>query len=269
MNVFEVQKVKAVVKKGKVKHRTLRHEVAFPSDISEIKFKQWHDYFLLKEDDPDWAKEIEKLPAAKQLELMGGWDDEQWLSYYNLILRYLECFTDSDISVLADAPLMGDGGNGLVSIYLSIVGMINSYQPKEIETFEYKGDTYIIDKVDIDRFGRKTHGGRLTMNQVLDSLQYEHIFNVKDDKGVFVVKDRKFQIDIALVALLSKKVMPDGSFDERPLDFVERTEWTNSKILHFMDAPMTLALDVSFFLFNSKASWNHILTFPNYLKYSR
>ena len=265
MNIFEVQTVKESFVKGKVKRRTLRHEVAFPSTIEEIKFKMWHDYFLLKEEDPDWAKEMEKLTSENQLELMGLWSDEQWLDYYNLILSYLSVFTDSDVSVLANAPLMGDGGNGLVSIYLNIIGIINSYQPQEIETFEYKGDTYVIDKVDIDRFDRKQYGARLTMNQVLDALQYEHVFNVKDEKGVFAIKDRKFQIDVALVALLSKKVNKDGSFDERPLDMVKRTEWTERKILHFMDAPMALALDVSFFLLNSKVLLNHILSSPLFL----
>lgn len=269
MNIFEVETTKEYFKKGKAKRRTLRHEIAFPSDVSEIKFKHWHDYFLLKEDDPDWAKEMEKLSPDKQLELMGKWTDEQWADYYTLILKYLECFTDSKTDALADAPLFSDGGNGLVSIYMSIVGMINSYKPKEIESFEYKGDTYVVDRLIVDRFGRKQHGGNLTMNQVLDALQYEHVFNVKDEKGVFQIKDRKFQIDIALAALLSKKVNADGSFDERPLDMQKRMEWTERKILHFMDASMCLALDIDFFFFNLKMNSNRILTLASFFNLSK
>lgn len=270
MNIFEVETVKASVSKnGKVKRRTLRHEITFPSTIEEIKFKHWHDYFLLKEDDPEWAKEMEKLSAEKQLELMGQWSDEQWIAYYHLIIRYLTCFTDSDLSVLLEAPLMGDGGNGLVTIYMQIVGMINSYQPQEIEEFEYKGEKYIIDKLEVDRFGRKQHGARLTMNQVLDALQYEHVFGAKDDKGFFIIKDRKFQIDIALCALLSKKVLRDGSLDERPLDFSERTDWTERKILHMMDMDMGTALNVSFFLRNSNNSLKNTHTLLHYFKVSR
>lgn len=267
MNIFEVETVKASVSKnGKVKRRTLRHEITFPSTIEEIKFKHWHDYFLLKDDDPEWAKEMEKLSAEKQLELMGQWSDEQWLAYYNLILRYLSCFTESDVSILAEAPLMGDGGNGLVSIYLQIVGMINGYQPQEIESFEYKGERYVVDKVDVDRFGRKQYGSNLTMNQVLDSLQYEHVFGAKDDKGFFIVKDRKYQIDIALCALLSKKVLPDGSFDERPLDFSERMSWTEKKILHMMDMDMGTALSVSFFLRSSNSNLKNTHTLHRYFR---
>ena len=273
MNVFETETVKKSYDKrtGKVKHRTFKNEVAFPSTVDEITFKMWCAYFEMKEADPDWAKEMEKLPPKDQLEMMGQWEDEQWLSYYLLILQYLTCFTSSDLKSLADAPLMGDAGNGLVSIYLVLIGLVNSYEPNAIESFEYKGDTYIIDEVETDRFGRTMYGKNLTANQVVDALQYEHIFNVKDEKGTFLIADRKFQIDVALIAVLTKKVLKDGSFDERPLDYVKRQEWTEAKIMHFMDAPMTIALDVSFFLRSSKLKSLNTRTretFSSRLKYS-
>jgi hypothetical protein len=269
MNIFEVKTVGSILVNGKAIRRTVSHEIAFPSQLDEIKFKHWHDYFLLKEEDPEWAKEMEKLKPEEQIELMARWGDAEWLDYYNLILSYLSKFTESDLSVLSNAPLLGDGGNGLVSIYLNIIGLINSYQPKEIETFEYKGDTYFVDKSEVDRFGRKSLGSQLTMNQVIDSLQYEHVFNVRDENGVFLIKDRKFQIDVALAALLSKKVLPDGSLEERPLNFLWRTNWTEKKIMHFMDCPMTVSLDIAFFLLSSNNNLKSTLMLRLYSRATR
>ncbi len=266
MNVFQIESVKKTYhqKTGKLKYRTVKNDVAFPSEVGEVTFKMWCDYFQMKEVDPDWAKELEKMSAELQLEVMATWTDEQWLSYYLLILQYLTCFTQSDLKDLANAPLMGDAGNGLVSIYLMLIGMVNSYEPTAAETYWYKGDTYIIDKVETDRFNRTVYGKNMTANQMVDALQYEHVFSVKDEKGKFLINDRKFQIDIALIAVLSKKVLKDGSFDERPLDYVQRQEWTEAKIQHFMDAPMTIALDVSFFLRSSKSKSQNIRTLSSF-----
>lgn len=254
MNVFETETITKRFdrKTGKVKHRTIRREIAFPSTVEEITFRMWCDYFQKKEEDPAWVGELEKLPADEQLEKMALWGDKEWADYYLLILGYLQCFTNADLKTLADAPLNGEAGNGLIGVYLMLIGLINNYEPKPAETFEYKGDTYVIDKVETDRFGRTHYGKNLTVNQVIDGFQYEHVFSVKSSEGAYLIKDRKYQIDIALIAVLSKKVLPDGSFDERPLDFAEREAWTEKKILHFMDAPMTIALDVAVFFFDSR-----------------
>ncbi len=252
MNVFEVKTVRRSYLDGKVKHRTIKTDVAFPSTADEITFKMWDKYFQMKENDPDWMKEIEKLKPHAQLEEQGKWDKKRWAEYYSRVVHYLSCFTDANVEDIAGANLSGEAGDGILSIYFSIIGIINSYEAVAVEYFEYKGDTYVIDKIDVDRFGKTHYGKNLKANQIIDALQYEHVFNVKGNDGKFLVADKKYQIDIALMAVLSRKVLPDGSLDERPLDFIERQEWTDAKIQHFKDAPMTIALNVDFFLRNLK-----------------
>lgn len=248
MNVFEVVKKVRVFDEtiGKIKQRTITQEITFPATVDEITMKMWSDYFIAKESDPDWVKEMEKLPAPAQLEKMGEWDNKQWCDYYILVIKYLQCFTSSDLALLADAPLME--GNGIMAIYFQIIAMINTYEPTVRETFEYKGERYVVDRIEVDRFGRTHYGKNLTANQVIDALQYEHIFSVKSPDGKFMIEDRRYQIDIALLALLTKKVNPDGTLDERPLDYMERQAWTEDKIMRFMDVPMPIALDIDFFL---------------------
>lgn len=252
MNVFQVKVVKKFYENGKIKQRTITSEVELPSEIDEIKARHWDAYFRIKEIDPDWLKEMESHNADDQLGIMATWDEARWDEYYSQIIKYLSCFTDSEILYIANAPMTEETGNGLLSIYFSILGMINSYEPVAIEEFEYKGEKYIIDTVEVDRFGKTHYGKNFTANQVIDALQYEHVFNVKGEDNKYLIADRRYQIDLALIAVLTKKVLQDGSLDERPLDFIERGKWTDAKIEHFKDMPMSLARNVAFFLTNLK-----------------
>ena len=258
MNVFEVTTKSRRFDQaaGKMKTRTIVTEVSFPSSVEEITLKMWSDYFISKETDPEWVRELEKMTPQNQLERMGGWSNKEWAAYYELVLKYLACFTASDTAVLADAPLMD--GDSLMAIYFQIIGIIHSYEPTAREWFEFKGDKYVVDTVETDRFGRVHYGKNFTANQVIDALQYEHIFNVKGEDGKFAIPDRKYQIDLALLALLTRKVQPDDSLEERPLEYLARQNWTEEKIKHFMDVPMDIALDVDFFLRSLKM--NFLLT---------
>lgn len=268
MNVFEVRVRKKTWTEAGFKTRTFAEEVSFPSELDEITMKMWSDYFLTKDEhDPDWVKAIEKLPATEQMEQMGQWSDHQWSEYYSLVLKYLGCFTTSPLEVLSQAPLHDP--DGLMAIYFHIVGLINNYEPQLMESFQFKGDTYVIDPVEVDRFGRTLYGKSLTANQVIDSLQYEHVFNVKDNNGNYAIRDRRYQIDLALVALLTEKVLPDGSLEKRPLDYVERQNWTEAKILSFLDVPMSIALNVDFFLRSSKMRSLSTLTQERFLRHGK
>ncbi len=253
MNIFEAHlKVKNVVG-GKVRTREVSHEIAFPSDVSEISFRAWNDYFLIRQNDPKWVKEMAAMTAEQQRDEQGKWNGKRWVEYYSLVLKYISPFVlKGDVSVLADCPLYGDGGNGIMAIYMSLINLVHNYEPKLTGSFQYKGDTYVIDPDRVEDISTPSIGRSLSANQTIDSLQTEFFYSVKNEDGSFYMKDHKYHIDLALLAFIPEKVLPDGSLEKRPLDFKERERWTEKRREHFKDVDMATALDMDFFLRSSK-----------------
>lgn len=242
MTVYEVKyKVVAPGEKEVVKKVT----VSLPSNAGEITLLQWVKYTDLYESS-----------APKELfEDTTTMTPEGWIEFVQYSVKVLEVFTGKDLSDLVYAIK----ADALIAMMVQVVNVVSQYQPHERNSFVWKGEKFLIPETIFQSFGQSLVGGDMTVQEAIDALQIEHVFGAKNKEGKPVVEDAKYHNDIALVATLARKVLPDGSVEVPPMEFLQRRRWFDNRIAFFQDLSMDVALDVAFFLIGSKSAYRRIL----------
>lgn len=253
MQIFEVTIATAAVQNGKEVMRSARRELSFPQNADEITMRQWTDFQLKKNDAPDWFKEMERADQPKREAMMKVWDEERWGEFFYVLADLLSCVVDAKAAELLKAfPPIADGKTALATLYLNLDATINGYQPKERNTFEWNGYTYVWPQKLVDNMGHEWWGQELTTAEAIEALQIEHVYSAKDKNGEFILADRKYHVDVALVAVLSHRVLKDGDIEQVPLEYNARRKFVERRIEEFSKAPMSVCLDMAFFLRTSK-----------------
>lgn len=253
MNVFEVTIATAKMEGGKEVLRSERKEFRFPQSADEITMRQWTDFQLRKNETPEWFRQLERDDQAKREETMKAWDEERWGEFFYTIADLLTCVVDSTAAdILKAFPPLADGKTALATLYIQLNTIINGYQPKERNTFEWKGNTYVWPQKVVDNMGHQWWGQELTTAEAIEALQIEHVYSAKDKNGEYILADRKYHVDVALLAVLSHKVLKEGNIEQVPLEYNARRKFVERRIEEFSKAPMSVCLDMAFFLKTSK-----------------
>lgn len=253
MKMFDVTIATAVLENGKEVIRSTKRKLSFPSSADEITMRQWTDFQLAKNESPDWFRQLERSDEAKRMELMRSWDEETWGEFFYTLANLISCVVDAKTAdLLKMFPAIADGKTALATLYLELDGLINGYQPKERQTFEWKGHKYIWPKKLVDNMGHEWWGQELTTAESIEALQIEHVYSAKDNNGEFILADRKYHVDVALLAVLSHRILKDGAIEQVPLEYNARRKFVERRIEEFSSAPMSVCLDMAFFLRTSK-----------------
>lgn len=253
MNVFEVTIATAKLEGGREVVRSERKEFRFPQSADEITMRQWMDFQLRKNETPEWFRQLERDDQVKREETMKSWDEERWGEFFYTIADLLTCVVDSTAAdILKGFPPLADGKTALATLYIQLNTIINGYQPKERNTFEWKGNTYVWPQKVVDNMGHQWWGQELTTAEAIEALQIEHVYSAKDKNGEYILADRKYHVDVALLAVLSHKVLKEGNIEQVPLEYNARRKFVERRIEEFSKAPMSVCLDMAFFLKTSK-----------------
>ena len=110
----------------------------------------------------------------------------------------------------------------------------------------------------LDAVGNVHHAPELTTIEAIEALQIEHVYSAKKN-GKFIIKDRRYHTDLGIVACICRKELKGGTLENMPLDMVQRRKWVQRRMKAFEKLPMSIALDVAFFLTNSKKNLLNIL----------
>lgn len=261
MNVFELEIISAKVENGIEVKKSKRKEFRFPSKADEITMKKWMDFQLRKLDAPDFFKDFERLKPDEREAQMMTWDEEIWAEFFYTVADLISCVVDDNaVDLMRAMPALHDGRTSLMALYIELANIINGYEPVERQTFEWKGKTYIWPQRLVDQMGHAWYGQDLTTAEAIEALQVEHVYNAKNEKGEYILADRKYHVDVALVAVLSRRVSDDGTVENVPLEYNARRKHLEKRIEEFKDAPMSVCLDMAFFLKSSKIASALILT---------
>jgi hypothetical protein len=253
MNVFQLNIATVKFEGGKEVYKNKVKEFRFPASADEITMRKWMDFQLRKGEAPDFFKEFERLTPDEREAKMMLWDAEVWSEFFYTVADLLSCVVDANAGELMRAmPALDEGRTSLMTLYIALSNIINGYVPVERQTFEWKGKTYLWPQKLVDQVGHTWYGQDLTTAEAVEALQVEHVYNAKDKDGVFIMADRKYHVDVALVAVMSRRVKDDGAVESVPLEYNARRKHLESRILEFQEAPMSVCLDMAFFLSNSK-----------------
>jgi hypothetical protein len=255
MRVYELTLKKSILVDGKETTKTEVVLMNFPDSAEEITMKQWTAFQIRKSECPDFIRALDRLEPAERQAAMEAWEEENWIQFFSCAAEMMSCVVDVKYSdLLKSMPPIADGQTSLLALYVQLAKSIDGYQPKEPNEFTWKGHKYIWPKSVVEKFGQKWYGNQLTTAEAIEALQTEHVYNAKDENGEFVLKDRKYHVDITLVALLSRRVKPNGEIEEIPLEFNSRRAFVDRRVEEFEDLPMSVALDMAFFLTTSKVA---------------
>lgn len=238
---------------GREVHSSREETISFPTSADEITMRQWMDYQLALARAPEFIRAVRDAAPDERNALIEAWGAEQWSGFILNIADLLACVVDEKSGpLLRMLPATGENSDSLMSLYSDLNAVISGYTPKHRESFDWNGATYVWPTKVVDLVGREWFGQELTTAQSVDSLQIEHVYNAKDSAGQFAIEDRVYHVDVALCAILSRKVLKNGDIEEPPLDYNARMKHMERRIAEFKDLPMSVCLDMGFFLTSSK-----------------
>jgi hypothetical protein len=237
--------------KEQLKHK--HADLQFPSTADDITMRQWTDFQVRKAKGPAFILDLERMSESARKEAMDKWEETHWAQFFGEIAETMATVVNVESGdLLRSLPAIADGQTSLLSLWLELSTIINGYSPKTGNTFDWKSHTYIWPQTVVDSFGNNWYGQTLTTAQAIEALQTEHVYNAKDENGNYALEDRKYHVDITLLAVLSRRVKQNDEVEELPLDFVKRRDFIERRVKEFADIPMTVALDMAFFLTSSK-----------------
>lgn len=277
MQVFEIDITKKFYDTAtkKVVHKTTTKQITLPEEVSEIKLKKWSEYHLKREDIPKWITDVEAIEDdEKRMEEIKKWPHINWSQFIYHVGELMSVVTGVNIietlgiKNVDKQDVDSRSLDALLALYIVFNKMIIGYQPKKISEFKWKGATYVIPQDLVDSIGRVWTGAEMNTVTAIEALQVEHVFNAKDEEGEFILKDRKYRTDTALIACLARKVTKKKDEEENdlleieqmPLDMIKRRKWLDNRIKIFGEIPMDIGLDIAFFLTNLKKDYINILS---------
>lgn len=226
------------------------HKINVSISPHTITMRMWSDYWVKRSEMPDWFKTMEGMNENELSDYSKAFDESKVSEYMNCIATLVSCFCNKP-NILRELPF-SENDNSIIALFSKIIHSLYSYEPKYIESFEFKGQRFVFPKTITDQLGRDWVGQELSTGEAIEALQASHILNSKDEHGQYVLNDRKYHTDIALLASLARKVNEDGTIEKVPIETGEARVFFEKRTKFFEDAPMDIALDMGFFLSSGK-----------------
>lgn len=255
---FEVDTLR--YKDGKKRRDKKTVTVQIPTKPEEITLRTWSDYSALRANCPKWFEQITIGQETDFVVPDGGW---QQLAQYCLEVISTLAINRDELSEtdLLSLP-MGDyqqSTDGLLAITAMMLRPVDSYQPKERGTFTHRGHEYAMYTSYVDQFKNEWVGKEMRTAEAVDALQLEQVFFQKDEKGELYQDDAVYRNLLSLTAMLTRRIMPDGTLEYPPVRSPDRNIWLDERMRDLSDMDMTVGLDIDFFLPDSKSAFQTIL----------
>lgn len=227
----------------------------------EITMRQWTDFWLTKQGLPDSFNALDSMTGEERNAAFAAFTGLDWQNFTASCLKLVACMVTekADKMLLSNLPIVSKGDNGVLSLYFQILNTVASYEPQIRESFLFKGEKFIFPKKMTDNVGREWFGSELTAGEAFEALQCAHILNASDENGVYVLEDRKYHTDIAMLATLARYVDDNEIVEKVPVETLEARAFFEKRVAFFQDAPMNIALDMAFFLRNFKILYANTL----------
>lgn len=224
-----------------------------------ITMRQWSDFWLCRAKLPEWFRDMESLSNDEMIEYSATFDEAKAAAYMRCVAELVACFCDKP-DLLRGLPFESSKDNSIVALYARIAQSIYTYEAKPRESFTHKGVQFVFPKSVIDSFGREWTGQELTTGESIEALQSSHVLNARNEFGEYVLGDRKYHTDVALLASLARKVGEDGTIEQVPIETGAMRQFFDERTRFFADVSMNIALDMAFFLSSSRLRSVNILT---------
>lgn len=249
---------------------TKQEKITISDTVDSITMRMWVDYQLYIENKlPSFITDLQDKKLEEAKEIQSKWTNKQTSIYIWHLSNIVSIFCDKDLNTIMNIPLgqgiNNESGDSLNAVFSRIIHAISDFEPDvNFKVFEWKGCRYTIPKRLINNVGQVSHAPNIRTVDVIHALQVEHIYNAKNEEGKYVLQDRKYHNDIGLVASLARKVTTDKDgneiIEQFPLDDYKFNKRFQSRVKLFQDLPMSIALNVSFFLIRSKRKSLNTLT---------
>lgn len=249
-----------------------------PSNAGEITLREYVDFQICMRDKaPEKLVELSKINDQNEwAESLAAWGSLDWNNYYiflgNVLSVFIKTktkngkFQKADILTILNlkkgqAFIDETSGDNLCALYRYIVKTINEYQPKELGHFEYKKMLFKVPDRLLDDYGRTMYAPEIKTIEAIEALQIEHVFSEKNKEGDYIYPDRLYHTDIGVMAAICRKSKKEETeegetkiipIETLPLNMTARQKFLQKRMKFFNDVPMTVALDIDFFLSNSK-----------------
>ena len=243
-----------------ITHQGKDIKIEFATEPSEITLRQWVDAILCLQDAPENVQQFLKGDS----ESVSSWDLVDWSVYYTTLAEFVSIFCKGEHDVISLIPkgslIDNTAQDGIGALFGLLIQAVTDYKPQAREQFKHKGDIYKLPIRVLDAVGNVHHAPDVTTIEAVEALQIEHVYSAKDDNKQFVIKDRRYHTDLGIAACICRKVLEDGTLERMPLDMNKRRFWVKKKMKDLEDLPMSVGLDISFFLINSKRNLLNILS---------
>lgn len=259
-------------KNGKAHIKNQRLEIAV--EVKDMSFRQWVNFHLLKDEWPEWLRKFSSLKPKEQEEKRREWDNVTLASYWMEMAKVVHNFTTGggleevlEINLLSpqfiSQQMSEENFPDFASIEVlsrKIFTNLVRYKEQERTEFAHKGEHFIVPESEISKVGKYEQIVRLPhakAGEVIEALQRAHIYGVKDDNNTFLIKDKRYYTDLAMVACICRRKLPNGELEKVPLGLDGFSTFINERMEFLADLPASIALDIGFFLLNfSKTSLN-------------
>jgi hypothetical protein len=220
------------------------------TEPGEISLARWDGFFQILDDCPQWFKDFHNAATEEEKhELKDGWNAAQHAEAYTHFARLVEPFCkDAGLDEILGMPLdqaEGPAVNSLFSVFLHVINAVYGYEPKEREFFTWQGKKFKCFKSP-SVSGQQIPGANMTARDAINALQLEHEWRKVEGRNIY-------DINVGVLACLSREVLPDGSIEIPPAEIVAFAEWFEQRKLFFKGVTMDIALDVVFFSIHLKA----------------
>ena len=232
--------------------------IHLPEVITELTLRSWADFDAVRERAPELFADGTDISDTAALDLPPG-KFQDFIAYaleaiYALAINR-EDLNKNDLRGLLPIgkAATADQVDGLMSMLAWALQPVRDYEPSERTEFDHGGHTYLLYTDYLDQFGNQTVGRELRTAEAVDALQFEQVFFHKKPDGQYLVKDGPYKNDLALISMLTRRALPRGEMELPPLDQASRSEWLENRMVDLAGVSLDVALDIGFFLQNSKS----------------
>lgn len=259
---MKVLKVSVQIQNTEEVSRWETKQITIALTPDEITMRQWTDFWIAKMAMPDTFNSIDSMTVEERTKYFASFDEMKWVEFASNCLMLLSCVVDGSEgkTLLRNLPILDKTDDGILVLYFELLSNIAQYEPKNREGFTHKGEKFVFPKATTDSVGREWFGSEITAGEAFEALQCAHILNAKNEFGEYVLNDRKYHTDIAMLATLARRVDENGNIEVTPVETLAMRHFFEHRIKFFSNVPMSVALDMAFFLKSSKLAYMNTLT---------
>lgn len=251
---------------GKQHKEAKEIKVELPEKVEEITLRAWADFAELRDKAPKFFADVTEADIDGGESVLaippGAWQSfihHALQSVWTLAANRDEIKINDLLGIPTAADAEAEAADGLLALFATVMKPLREYKAKKRESFTHNGITYALYTNYLDQFGQNWVGKDMRTAEAVDALQFEEIFFSRDDDGSLYIKDGRYKNSLALTSMLSRKVLKGGELESPPIPLAERTQWLDERMKELEGVSMDVAMDIGFFLPNSKTAFQSTL----------